>query len=259
MNCQETKTLLHGYLDRELDLVRSLEFEAHLKSCPACSRSVEAYRSLRSVVADQAPHFEAPKPLATRIRSSIGEEYQPEESRTPSGWGWSALWARIVAPAAIAGLAILLAVPLFTRPSAQTQLAQELVSAHVRSLMANHLADVPSSDRHTVKPWFNGKIDFSPPVLDLADKGFPLVGGRLDYFANRQVAALAYQCRKHVINLFIWRSTEPANSLGRPVTLQGYNAFGWNSGGLAFWAVSDVNKEDLKQFVTLFQTETGSN
>jgi anti-sigma factor RsiW len=259
MNCQETKTLLHGYLDRELDLVRSLEFEEHLKSCPTCSRSLESYRGLQSVLADQAQHFEAPKSLAKRIRSSIGEESQPRESRPPSGWNWSAVWARIVAPLAIAGLATLLAMPLFTGPSAQKQLAQELVSAHVRSLMANHLADVPSSDRHTVKPWFNGKIDFSPPVLDLADKGFPLVGGRLDYFANRQVAALAYQCRKHVINLFIWRSTEPAKSVGRPITLQGYNAFGWNSGGLAFWAVSDVNKDDLKQFVTLFQAETGSN
>jgi len=259
MNCQVTKSLLHGYLDRELDLARSLEFEEHLKSCPECSRSLESYRSLQSVLANRAPVFEVPKSLATQIRSSMGEKSQPRESQPSSGRNWSALWARLVAPAAIAGLAILLAVPLFTRQSSETQLAQELVSAHVRSLMANHLADVPSSDRHTVKPWFNGKIDFSPPVLDLADKGFPLVGGRLDYFANRQVAALAYQCRKHIINLFIWRSTEPAKSVGQPITLQGYNAFGWNSGGLAFWAVSDLNKDDLQQFVNLFQAETGSN
>jgi anti-sigma factor RsiW len=258
MNCQEAKTLLHGYLDRELDLVRSLEFEAHVKSCPTCSRSVEAYHNLRSVLAEQASRFEAPKSLAKGIRSSIGGKRESKESQVSSGWNWSALWARIVAPMAIAGLAILLAMPMFTRPSSETQLAQELVSAHVRSLMANHLADVPSSNRHTVKPWFNGKIDFSPPVLDLADKGFPLVGGRLDYFANRQVAALAYKCREHVINVFIWRSTEPAKSVGRPISLQGYNAFGWNSGGLAFWAVSDVNRDDLQQFVTLFQAETVS-
>ncbi len=259
MTCEQTKTLLHGYLDRELDLAHSLELEAHFKSCPACSRSLDAYRNLRSALASQASRFEAPPSLATSIRSSLRRESQPERPGASSGWGWFAIWARILAPVTVAVLTILVAVLLFNRPPAQTQLAMDLVSAHVRSLQANHLTDVPSSDRHTVKPWFNGKLDFSPPVPDLAEQGFPLIGGRLDYFANRQVAALAYQHRKHIINLFIWRSTESAKSVERTLTVQGYNAFGWNSGGLTFWAVSDVNKDDLQQFVKLYQSETSPN
>src|SRR6185503_12846278 len=129
-------------------------------------------------------------------------------------------------------------------------LAQEVVSSHIRSMMLNHLVDVPSSDQHTVKPWFNGKLDFAPDVKDLVDQGFPLVGGRLDYVDNRAVAALVYQRRKHSINLFIWPSSDAAKST-QQFSVNGYNIIHWTNSGSTYWAVSDVNSTDLSEFAKL--------
>ena len=129
-------------------------------------------------------------------------------------------------------------------------LAQEVVSSHIRSMMLNHLVDVPSSDQHTVKPWFNGKLDFAPEVKDFADQGFPLAGGRLDYIDNRTVAALVYQRRKHSINLFIWPSPgAPINP--QQFSVNGYHIIHWTKSGASYWAVSDVNSTDLSEFAEL--------
>jgi anti-sigma factor RsiW len=155
---------------------------------------------------------------------------------------------------AAAALVVLLLVPYFTGPSSDELLTQEVVASHIRSLMANHLADVPSTDEHTVKPWFNGKVDFSPPVSDLAKDGFPLVGGRLDYLNSRPVAALVYQRDKHVINVFVWPSDKSAPS-GAPInTQQGYHVIRWASAGVNFWVVSDLEASQLTKFADLLKS-----
>ena len=143
---------------------------------------------------------------------------------------------------------LLVALPWLTHPSTETRLAQEVVSAHVRSLLADHLTDVASTDQHTVKPWFAGKVTFSPPVTDLAAQGFPLVGGRLDVLEEQPVAVLIYQRRKHFINLFIWPSTRGASIRERTLAQRGYNLVHWTQGGMDCWAVSDVNRGDLQEF-----------
>jgi anti-sigma factor RsiW len=164
-------------------------------------------------------------------------------------WCWATLGASL---AAVAALLIFL-LPVLKGPSPSELLTEEIVSAHVRSLMANHLTDVASSDQHTVKPWFNGKLDFSPLVVDLTDSGFPLVGGRLDFVANGSVAALVYQRRQHFINLFIWPSLHDSDVAASISSRQGYNMIRWVKSGMIYWAVSDVNISDLESFVQLIE------
>ncbi|HET6267936.1 MAG TPA: anti-sigma factor, partial [Acidobacteriota bacterium] len=140
-------------------------------------------------------------------------------------------------------------------PNATNELvAQEILSSHVRSLMPGHLTDVVSSDQHTVKPWFNGKLDFSPPVRDFTAQGFPLVGGRLDYVNHREVAALVYTRNKHVINVFLWPSSETASKEPRPSTLQGYHIVEWTGSGMTHYVVSDLNEAELQEFIKLLQS-----
>jgi anti-sigma factor RsiW len=147
-------------------------------------------------------------------------------------------------------------VPLLTGPAVNDRVTQDLIAGHVRSLMASHLTDIASSDQHTVKPWFEGKLDFSPPVSDLADQGFPLVGGRLEYLDNRPVAVLVYRHQQHVINLFVWPAT-PGTSAGVQTTVrQGYQLLHWTQGGLQYWAVSNLNLGELQTFIQAVQQAT---
>ena len=250
MSCKDVQTLIHGYLDGELDLVKSLEVEQHMKDCPACTRAYISHQALRSTISSASLYSDAPADLRKEVRSAV-RQASKQEARVPRfSWRWFAVGASLVGAAAVLFISL---VPVFTRPSGETHLTQEVISGHVRSLMADHLTDVASSDQHTVKPWFAGKLDFSPPVKDLSEHGFPLVGGRLDYLGNRSVAALVYQHRKHVINLFLWPSPRAADTAETTMTQQGYNEIHWTQSGMTCWVVSDLNKSELQEFIRLIR------
>jgi anti-sigma factor RsiW len=249
LSCQQTRELIHGYIDGELDLVKSIEIEKHLSDCEPCTQTYKGRRRLQSMVSDNALRFEPPASLEKRLRSALRRESKAEPKSLTLRWRWvlatASLFAAVITIWAIAAI--------LSRPSPDEVLAQEIVSSHVRSLMADHLTDVPSSDQHTVKPWFNGRLDFSPTVKDLSQQGFSLTGGRLDYIGNRPVAALVYQRRQHSINLFVWPSREAPATSEKASERQGYNLIRWSDGGMTYWAVSDLNLAELQQFVQLLR------
>jgi mycothiol system anti-sigma-R factor len=256
MNCQEMTEALHGYFDHELDPVRSLEAERHLKQCPACLQRYQQQQALRQVLAERSAYYEAPPALDQRVRAALRAASPAKAAPVRPSWDLSRLWLRWLAPAAVVALALLVALPWLLQPSGESRLAQNIVSAHARSLMAEHLTDVASTDQHTVKPWFNGKLTFSPPVTDLAAQGFPLVGARLDVLEEQPVAALVYQRHKHFINLFIWPTTRSGSTREKFLAQRGYNLAHWTQGGMDCWAVSDVGRGDLQQFANLVRGQT---
>jgi anti-sigma factor RsiW len=258
VSCQETQNLIHGYIDGELDLVRNLEIERHLQACQTCSQAHRDQQALRSAITTNSLYYHAPASLPMRVRSAVSNANKPGVFPQIMSWKMPRImswrWLSVgVSLAAVAILALILA-PILTRPSADELMAREIISAHVRSLMASHLTDVSSSDQHTVKPWFNGKLDFSPPVKDLTNQGFPLVGGRLDYINDRPVVALIYRRQQHFINLFIWPSAQGSEmAKTEPAQRQGYHLFRWTTSGMTYWAISDLNERELKEFIQLLR------
>jgi anti-sigma factor RsiW len=256
LSCELTQRYVAGYLDGELDLVRTIEMEAHLKTCPACAQELENLRALRAALQRSSVAYAAPAALRERIQSSLRESSRAEVQEKRIKWFSLNFWQLAGAFA----LLVLISISgwqwtaRLRAPSSDQRIAAEVFSSHVRSLEGDHLMDVVSTDQHTVKPWFDGKLDFSPPVEDLATDGFPLVGGRLDYLEGREVAALVYQRRKHFINVFVWPNSTGPNSTQAIESRQGYNIMRWAHGGFQFWAVSDVNAQDLADFVRLLET-----
>jgi anti-sigma factor RsiW len=249
MNCEDARPLLDSFADGELDLVNHVQVEAHLEECLTCDHTYRNRVALKSALADDELYFRAPTELRARVRSALRES-------TPEPFFGKLLkwrWTPALAAAAILVVVLISTFTLF-RPSANSEelLANEMVSAHVRSLMLDHATDVVSTDQHTVKPWFEGKLDFSPPVIDLAQQGFTLIGGRLDYAGGRPVAALVYQRRLHIINVFI-SPTQDAKNLNNSLTRQGFNVIHWTKNGMTFWAVSDLNAGELQEFTQLLQ------
>lgn len=238
LGCAEVEPLLGALLDGELETERQLELERHLESCSACAACQRAALELRERLRGAAPYFPAPPALTARIRAAM----EPPRRFRILHWGW--------VPAAAAALMLVLLLPrLAARPDAE--MAQQVEADHVRSLLANHLMDVASTDQHTVKPWFHGRLDYAPPVEDYAAQGFPLIGGRLDYLDQRNVAALVYRHKLHPINVFVWPATGTSGQSERQ--RDGYTILHWVRNGMTWWIISDVDEVSLKEFAGLLQ------
>jgi anti-sigma factor RsiW len=237
MTCDHARPLLGAHLDNELDVRSSLELEAHLRDCAACRKELADLRAIQGAARAHLTRF-APSPaLEARLKSAVRS---PQGSRR----AWLA-----GAGATFAAAALVLVFVFVPRPGGDRRLGDEIVDAHARSLLANHATDVLSSDQHTVKPWFNGKLPFGVPVSDFASSGFPLVGGRLDYVGGREVAALVYHRRNHVINVFVW--PEGADAAPAEFAERGYAGLHFARGGLAWWLVSDASPADLRELQAL--------
>jgi anti-sigma factor RsiW len=249
LNCELAQTTIHGYFDGELDAVRSAEFERHLEHCAECQAVLEGIDSLRAQIKQSNLYEHASPELHDRIRKQLAQE--TGAARVPRGQSWRR-WFLVPAFGTFAAAAALIAIMLFVLPShRQSALTAELIDAHVRSLQPGHLMDVQSTDQHTVKPWFDGKLDFIPPVSDYAAQGFPLVGGRLDVVDGHNVAALVYARRKHYINLFVWPNREKESISDSAGSRQGYNWVRWQSGDMQFYLVSDAAPADLLELKDL--------
>lgn len=235
MTCKETQAFMDGYVDGELDLVRSIELERHLHECPACAELHRSRMAVRSAMSAGSLRYQAPATLKSAVRARLGERKRR--------FSWTPV--AILAAASMAILAIYI-----NRQG--NRIEREVVDSHIRSLMAGHLTDVVSTDQHTVKPWFAGKIDFSPPVRDFSSAGFPLVGGRIDYFDNHPVAVVVYRRNQHVINVFAWRAAG-ANQAPRDSGERGYNIVGFARDGIEYSVVSDLNTGELREFVRTFE------
>jgi anti-sigma factor RsiW len=257
MDCKEIRPLLEADLDGELDLVRHLEIEAHLRTCPDCARFAEAARARQATLRSGLSRYAAPASLQKKIRASLQPEAASTNSFAPKAsrpFFAQSFW-RIGGLAASLAFAGLFGYVWGHAQAHANQLIDEAISDHVRSLQAGHLMDVASTDQHTVKPWFAGKLDFSPPVVDLAAAGFPLEGGRLEHLDNRPAAALIFHRRQHAINLFIWPAG--TTSLARHhAERNGYNTEAWSDAGLNFLAVSEIPDAELIQFAETFRSST---
>ena len=257
MDCKRTLELLPAHLDQELGLPESSEMDQHLQTCAACHREFVSQSALRDAVRQHATYFQAPGDLESRISAALPVE--PEiatatANRRPWQWGsWNWLNA---GTALVSLIALVWSAGLYlATPSPNELLAEEVLSSHVRSLMVNHIADVASSDQHTVKPWFDGKLDFSPTVTDLTAQGFPLIGGRLDYLDHRAVAALVYRHRLHLINVYIWPAANERQTALRTLSMQGYHLLHWSEAGMVYWMISDLDPHELMTLARILQAQ----
>jgi anti-sigma factor (TIGR02949 family) len=249
MLCEEVRTRLDAYLDGELAAAERPLLRDHVAGCVDCGPELAALESLRDSIRQAAPRYRAPHALRSQIRSAIRRE---EVAHLPAARapGWLAYAASILLAVAIGsgGTFMLLG------ERQEDRVAGEIIDSHLRSLLGTHLTDVASSDQHSVKPWFAGRSDVSPPAVDLGAQGFPLIGGRLDLIAGKPAPALVYKRREHVINLFVLPSTN--GDFGKAVTRRGYSLRHWNEGDLGFWAITDAAPAELSEFERIFRAAT---
>jgi anti-sigma factor RsiW len=250
MTCEETRILVHALIDGELDAPHSREVEAHLATCPGCAAQLRDYRVMRQALSAPALRHQAPAALRARIEGTLPSR----RAAAPSRRG---LLKGLAMGSVLSGALAASLVGFVMRQEEDQRILGDVVSAHLRSLQGDRLIDVQSTDQHTVKPWFNGRLDVAPPVIDLAAQGFTLIGGRLDYVDAKPVAAIVYKRRAHVINLFV----APVMGPERRATieqLQGFNIWRWTRSDLGFWAVSDINAEELQEFGEKFEAAVRS-
>ena len=241
--CEEMRLLIQADLDGELDAAATAALAAHVTDCPGCAVLQRDLAALSSRLRGEIPRYAAPASLRRALEARLLPAAPPQ----PSGFRRRLVpFASFGAGAAIAACIALLLLPAGADPDA------ELVAGHIRALQPGHLTDVLSSDQHTVKPWFDGRIDYAPPVQDFAAQGFPLIGGRLDYTGGRPVAALVYRRDKHLIDLYVWPDTGTPSA---PIAeaRNGYNVVRWTQGGMTFRAVSDLEARQLDDFARLWR------
>ena len=244
MTCDEAEVMLHALIDDELDAGHAREVEAHAAQCARCAAQLAAYRDLRQALQGGNLRHSAPMSLRRSIDRVVPSTAATTRRALLKGFGLGGL-ASAAAAASVTFVVV--------REDRDQRIIGEAISAHLRSLQADHLTDVLSTDQHTVKPWFNGRIDLAPPVIDLTGQGFTLVGGRLDFIDGKPVAAIVYRRRVHVINLFVGQSLSSILPVARLESMQGFNIRRWSDQGLSLLAVSDINREELEEFGTKFE------
>ena len=250
MKCDESEVLLHALIDGELDAGHAREVEAHVSACSACAEKLASFRVMREAMAGAALKEFAPAYLRSRVEALL----TPPSSRVVSMRSffkptWRSFFGGFAVGSALSAAVAASLVLTVIRGDQERAVADEVVSAHIRSLQAGHLMDVATTDQHTVKPWFNGRVDVAPPVIDLTAESFTLLGGRLDYIDSEPIAAVVYQRRKHVINLFVAQHLGARHARTMAESIQGYNVRHWSQDGLDFWAVSDLAGDELDEFI----------
>jgi len=258
MNAHNFQYLIHAYIDNELDIAKSLELEQHMNECIACSNMYKSYLNIHNELQEKEFYFEADNTLLKRINSSISNSIAKQPVYYKRNiFAWQNISLGIAAV-----IIIFLSVIVTMNNSVNNNLDEYVVSNHLRSLVLNtdqagvsHLTDVTSTDEHTVKPWFDGKLDFSPPVIDLNDKGFPLIGGRLDYIKSQQAAVLVYKYKKHIINMFVTLPNNNLNLNSGTARLRGFNLISWKKSGMDFWVISDLSSDQLQLFTDIIKSK----
>jgi mycothiol system anti-sigma-R factor len=252
MQCDEVRPRLDAYLDGELAETERAQLRDHLASCPDCGPEMAALERLRDDIRQSAPDYRAPAALRSRIRFALRREAAASAAPGLRAPGWLAYAASLLLAVALGSGGTW----LIASDRQENAIANEVIDSHLRSLLGDHLTDVQSSDKHTVKPWFAGKTELSPPGVDLAAEGFPLIGGRLDLIAGNPVPALVYRAGKHIINVFVLPA--PPGDRGETVARRGYTLRHWDEGDLGYWAVSDASPDEFAKFERAFRAASGS-
>src|SRR5271169_1484693 len=250
MQCEEVRPLLDAYLDGEVAEAERSLVRDHIEDCAECGPEAAALERLRDEIRRAAPVYRAPQALRSSVRSAVRREAAAARPAAMRASGWLAYAASILLAVAVGSGGTF----LLTGERQENSVANEVIDSHLRSLLGDHLTDVASSDKHTVKPWFAGRTDLSPPGVDLAAEGFPLIGGRLDLFQGKPVPALVYRAGKHIINVFVL-PTRPGD-FGETVPRRRYTLRHWNEADIGYWAVSDASPDEFEKFEYAFRAAT---